>query len=515
MEIIKGGKLPKPVKVPTVKTSSVKEPLLLAIAPTIREKDRDVFFQKISSDPTLQAGLRRSGIMPVLKEVAETKLASSDDHLRAVAEMINPTVVTVQKLPGGSFLVKSANNEAFAPDQAAQGEVVPPEEAAQALGPEQAQAMEPGQIASAVDQPVESTTPEEPASEVIERFGEYLVQDMMGNQIMGWVFPKTLAWDGNFSEQPVALFTNGSAFAVQDSVAGELIGKSTSLPMATPRGEGVFYEVTRTGSRATAPVTVRGGLTGPDGGQMYHCVDFMGNEFQVHMSPELTQPQRVSDTEYALPASWTFMQLNGQTQLVPDPVQMNKTGAVKQAAHSVDLYWNGSFNLEGGCGLNKISSKFRYDLDPVNAEFMLGLLGVRGADIKEKLAQARKHGQVKLANLKTITTLAEHYQEKSKEAQSLVLRLPNLRRELLKEAAALEDESTVDKVLALNFVNPENLSTFLDYIPELEQCSEKLAEMLLSGYLGMEQIPEGAVERAMKNMEEVLLQLRAVQHAEN
>lgn len=140
---------------------------------------------------------------------------------------------------------------------------------------------------------------------------------------------------------------------------------------------------------------------------------------------------------------------------------------------------------------------------------------MNGADIKEKLAQARRYGSVKLANLKTITTLAERLASKTKEAQSLALRVPNLRRELLKEAAALEDESTVDKVLALNFVNPENLATFLEYIPELEQTSEKLAEMLLSSYLGMEQVPEGAVERAMKNMEEVLLQLRAVQHAES
>jgi len=498
------------------KTAGVEESLLLKIAPTVREADRAAFFQKLASSPELVAGFKRSGIWPIIFEFGQEteKLASASDRLLALAENIDPTVVTVMKLPGGSFLVKSANVDAFAPDQAAQGEMVPPEEAGDALGEDQAQAMEPGQIASAVDEPVPSTEPEVPASDVIDRFGEYLVQDMMGNQIMGWVFPSTMAWDGNFQEQPLALFTNGSSFAIQDSVAGEMIGKSTSLPMSTPRGEGVFYEVTRAGARSTAPVTVRGGLTGPDGGEMYHCQDFMGNEFQVHMSPELVQPQRVSDTEYALPATWKFMTLNGQTQLVPDPVQMNKTGAVKLAASSVDLFWNGSFNLEGGCGLNKIASKFRYDLDAVSAEFMLGLLGVNGADIKEKLSQARKLGSIKLANLKTITTLAERYQEKQKTAQTLALRIPDLKRDLLKEAAALEDESTVDKVLALNFVNPENLSTFLEYIPELEQTSEKLAEMLLSGFLGMEQIPEGAVERAMKNMEEVVLALKAVAHAE-
>lgn len=489
--------------------------LLLAIAPTMREKDVSSFLDKVAASPTLQAGFQRSGIAEVLVEaIDKTKRASADDRLRAVADGIAPSVVTIHKLPGGDFLVKSANNEAFAPDQQAQGEQVPAEEMAGAIDPEQAQGMQPGQTATAVADPVESTEAPEPASVVAEQFGEYLVQDLMGNQVMGWVFPKTLAWDGNFTETPMAMFTNGSAFAMQDAIAGELIGKSMQLPMSTPRGEGAFYEVTRDGVKATAPITVKSGMTGPDGSPMFACVDFMGNQFSVHMAQELAQPQRISDNEYAIPATWKFMSLQNQTQLVPDPVQMNKTGAVKIAAQAVTLFWNGSFNLDGGCGLNKIASSFRHDLDPVSAEFMLGLLGVPGAEIKSKLAAARKHGSVEMSNLHQITTLAERYQEKQKTAQTMALRIPNLQRDLLKEAASMDDAATVDKLLALNFVNPENLDTFLSYMPELEQTSEKLAEMLLSGYLGMKEIPEGAVERSMKNMEEVIRALKAVEHAE-
>lgn len=530
-------------------TKKASASLLLAIAPTVSEKTKIAFMRRITSDPTLLAGLARSGIRPVLEEFVNTKTASANDRLRAIADAIEPTVVTVHKLPGGDFLVKSANNDAFNPMDA-QGQVVPGQEAAQAIGPEVAQGMQPGQTASAVANPVGDTEPTEIAAEPITQFGEYLVQDLMGNQIMGWVFPTTLAWDGNFSEVPVALFTNGSAFALQDTIVGELVGRSSQLPMSQPLGEGAFYEVSRARVRATAPVTVRGGLTGPDGGQMYTCIDFMGNQFTVHLSPELIEPQRVSDSEYALPASWKFMRLNGQThlaqddmqmgadgggqpdggmgmppgmpqqqpqgqvQLANDPEQMNAAGAVKQAAQSATLFWNGAFNLDGGCGLNKIASKFRHDLDAVSAEFMLGLLGVRGSDIKEKLAQARREGEVKLANLKTITTLAERYDSATRSAVKLASKIPDLRRDFVKEAAGLEDASTVDKILALNFINPENLGTFVDYVPELERTSEQLAEMLLSSYLGMTEVPEGAVERTMKNMEEVIQALKAVEHAE-
>ena len=65
-----------------------------------------------------------------------------------------------------------------------------------------------------------------------------------------------------------------------------------------------------------------------------------------------------------------------------------------------------------------------------------------------------------------------------------------------------------------DFINPENLSTFIGYIPNLEEAAEKLAEMLLYSYLGMKELPEGAVEHAMKGMEEVLVGLKSLTQTE-
>lgn len=145
---------------------------------------------------------------------------------------------------------------------------------------------------------------------------------------------------------------------------------------------------------------------------------------------------------------------------------------------------------------------------------MLGLLGVDGITAKQKVAEARRKGKVKLCNLKTIRLLGERYEESVKTASELGLQIPDLRHDLVKEAAAIDDEGTVDKVLALNFINPENLATFVEYLPELEECSEKLAEMLLMSYLGMKELPEGAIERSMKSLEDVTRGLKAIAHAE-
>lgn len=516
-EVGKASGAPKPATKPATpkpagqqKTAS----LLHAIAPTIREKDRDAFIDRVASDPTLQAGFSRSGIGGTLIEVMDqTKYASTGEMMERLADRIEPTAVTMQKLPGGDFLIKSANTGAFSPQQA-QGEVVPGAEAAEAMGQEQAQAMQPGQVATAVAEPVEETSLYPSNEKVCDEFGEWLVQDAMGNRILGWVFPQTLSWDGEFSPQPIALFTNGSAYALQDAIAGELVGKGVTFPSDVPRGDGVFYSTEGGKAVCTAPITIGSASMGPDGASAFMGQDLFGNPISVHLAEGLGQPTRVSDTEYALPKTWKFMRLNNQTQLAEDPSQMNKAASVREMASGITLHYNGSFNLDGGCGLNKLAHSFRYDLDPVTTEFMLGVLGVEGPRAKQKMAEARRKGVVKLAGLKSITLLSERFSESTKTASALILKMPNLRRDLTKEAAAMDDESTVDNLLALNFINPENLGIFVSYMPDLEETAEKLAEMLLSSYLGMKQLPEGAIERGMKNLEEVLSSLKAVQHAE-
>lgn len=494
-----------------------KSSILMAIAPTISERDIDRFTEKVANDQTLIAGFKRSGIAPVLVEAFEnTKRASAEDRLDALADAVQPTVVTFQKLPGGDFLVKSANVHAFI-EKTAAGEVVPGQEVGQAIGQEQAQGMQPGQTATAVSQPVEEEAVEPVApskAKPVEEFGQYKVQDSMGNSIMGHVFPTTLAWDGSFSEQPIALFTNGSAYAMQDSIAGELVGKGTNLPDDEPRGDGAFYTIEGGDAVATGPVTIGSSAAGPDGLPHLQATDAFGNQLQIIQMEGMTAPQRISDVEMAIPASWKFMRLNNQTQLAGSADQMGKDQAVKQASASATLFFNGSFNLVGGCGLEKISADLRQDLDHVSAEFMLGVLGVDGATAKMKVAEARRKGQVKLANLKTITTMGERYATSTKTASALMKKMPDLRRDLTKEAAALQDEGTVDAILSLNFINPENLSTFIGYIPELEEVAEKLAEMLLFAFLGMKELPEGAIEHAMKGLEDVLVGLKSLAQTE-
>jgi hypothetical protein len=535
-----------------------KASLLRAIAPTLNKKDVDAFLNKVASDPTLRAGLKRSGAAQDVVEVFDNlKLASAEDRLSFITDNIEPTVITIHKFPGGDFLVKSA---------AMQGQVVPQQEAGQMIGQENAQQMMPGQTATVVPQPVQPEVPVLERGKPVDEFGEYKVIDAMGNQIMGWVFPETLAWDGSFAPQPIALFTNGSAYAVQDSIVGEMVGKGSNLPIDRPLGDGCFYTIEHGGAIATAPITVKSMLAGPDGNPKIIAHDLFGNQIQIAQMQGLTAPQRITDIEFGLPADWKFMRLNNQTQLqgggqggemgpeMPEEgaggmsdapaqpkkpaakkpegkkadgkkdekkpektekptVQVNVGEKAKQEKTAATLWFNGGFNIDGGCGLRKLAADLRFDMSPVDAEFMLGLLGVDGHTAKQKVAEARRKGSVKLAGLRTITLASERYQESVKTASALLAKFPNLRRDLTKEAAALDDRSTVNNVLALNYINPENVSTFVDYLPELEQTSEKLSEMLLYSYLGMNELPEGAVARSLKGVEDVISGLKSMSEA--
>ena len=95
------------------------------------------------------------------------------------------------------------------------------------------------------------------------------------------------------------------------------------------------------------------------------------------------------------------------------------------------------------------------------------------------------------------------------EAKNLLDEFPRgLKQDLLKEAAALGDAQTVDKILALNFINPENVGTFANYLPELDEALSKVAEMLVASRLGLNQVPEGALEKSLTGLDTVIDGLR-------
>ena len=88
--------------------------------------------------------------------------------------------------------------------------------------------------------------------------------------------------------------------------------------------------------------------------------------------------------------------------------------------------------------------------------------------------------------------------------------IPALRKDLLKEAAVIPDPTAVDTVLSLGFLNPENLGTFISYLPVLDEGQAKLCELLLASRLGMREVSSGALEKAIRSTEEAIEGLKVL-----
>jgi hypothetical protein len=82
--------------------------------------------------------------------------------------------------------------------------------------------------------------------------------------------------------------------------------------------------------------------------------------------------------------------------------------------------------------------------------------------------------------------------------------------DLIKEAAPLEDPASVDKVLSLKFINPENLMTFASFVPDFEETIRKLSTLLFTARMGLSAVDEHALHKCVIHMDKVVDGLKSL-----
>jgi hypothetical protein len=65
-------------------------------------------------------------------------------------------------------------------------------------------------------------------------------------------------------------------------------------------------------------------------------------------------------------------------------------------------------------------------------------------------------------------------------------------------------------VLSLGFINPENLATYVGYLPTLDEAQRRLCELLIGSRIGLREVPEGSIERAIRALEDVIEGLKVI-----
>lgn len=286
---------------------------------------------------------------------------------------------------------------------------------------------------------------------------------------------------------------------------------SDMAPAAPPQGSGVF--VSLEGKCCLLPMTIQNGAVGPDGSQTFQAEDLFGMPMTIQQTEGIMDIQEIGERSYAIPTKLTWVSLPGQPVfLAKDPLDVMAKQEAQGMPNQVDVgsTGQGEFSMDGP-PLSKVAADKKQFIKTAEAEFLLVAMGIGPFEARGILKKASQGHKVKCAG-RQIVSLASLHTRMTKQAANELGNFPyQLRQNLVKEASVIDDADTADKVLAMNFINPENISTFAKYLPELDEASQKLAELLLAVRLGVGSVDEGAVERAMKGIEVVIDGLKMLQ----
>jgi hypothetical protein len=492
----------------TAKTGSARL-LIDDIHHTVKEADVKEVETRLNHDPTLQAAIiSNKATLGFLTKLSQPrKTITGKEMLKAAFQQIPPKVVQISKTRGG-FLIKTANPDALVPEE---NEVDRPE-ASKVVGDDLVRQVErDGTVTVSTDSTVKDSLADM-RLKTVDEFGEYKVKTNDGKELVGWVFPRVVDLDG--TNQALAVFSNGSESAMQENISGSPVGKGTNLIDEEPEGLGCFYLARQGGATAIVPMEVKGRMQGPDGDQGFLASTILGEEVTIKLVPGLSKITKIGDGKYGIPEDCGWLPMRNPTTLASSPDEYAKTvEASAVMGNRVEVMFeaggSGSYSIRG-TNLDKLASVLPVNfIDHDQAMYNLAILGVDPHFAREKLAEARSLSRwVSISNTKPITLASEMYHKAKTAAAKKLNKLPQVKSLLLKEAAALDDPLSVDKVLSVGFLNPENIGTFISYLPEFEDTLRKLSEILVASRLGLSSVDAGALERVVKHLDKVIGGLR-------
>jgi len=500
------------------KQGKAKEASLLeAIAPTITAGDYSRFYDELANDGLRAAYVKNaSATLPSLRTLGACTPVDDEKVASSLLEDLKPSVVQLVRDVEG-YTIKTANHRAWAVKTLPWDRVT----ALEALGEKVVLAADLAGSATMTlgEGAAPPEGPEEQGGEPIKDFGVYKVRDQQGAELTGHVFPNLLDVDGALL--PLALFWNGEKSAVQGGVVGELTGEDVPLAEGQPQGRGAFYDLAGEEPVATIPLTIRAVLgEGPDAaGVSLMAETFDGREVSVLIQPNLAKVMSGGEGEMLIPDTMKWLPLEGteNVALLGEPETAEKMAHPTRALASVLIRAGGveCFSIDG-IPVMKLAAEDRSFLSTDDAMFLLAGLGVRPSHAAEKLASALDGSrpiEVKIG--RSLVLARDAWEDASKHAAARVANLPVLQAYLVKEAAVLPDPTAVDTVLSLGFINPENTTTFLNYLPQIEESQKKMCELLVAARLGLQQIPTPALEKAVRTTEQVLEGLKVLAFQSN
>jgi len=493
-----------------------KASLCQQISGTLNESDFARFNDTFAETDVRRMIEKNAMVMECLEGLTEEPIVSTEKLASSAISSFTAGVDVVQVRPVdyGYVIKVSAAPKGVAPKEVK----VNAQQAQQALPPEMLQAADQQGAATVTNVPAAP----DPLSEKVEPatgFGLYKVTKFDGNTLVGYVIPQLFdPVSGQMSS--MSLFTNGSEHSLSPQpIMGSLVGVNTNLPIPESphvRGLGIFAKTTDKAVFATVPYNIVTKVA-VEGNAYFAAQDMMGNDVRIIPSEGIATPVATSPQEIVIPIDFRFLPLENPVQLASAQEAMKVAQANAYDTMAEIRAWDTGCTL-GGPVFEKVGSGQHTLADGV---FNLAMAGVPQNVATGLLSKAASTGEVvRIFGLNPLSSRAEYIKEAQMDAlievgsQEIPKRV-NLLKEISaitfsKEASALVDIAAVDAVLSLNFLNPENIETFVENLPQLEDASTKLASLVLASQLGLQSIPKTAAVRAMTALEDVITGLKSL-----
>lgn len=358
--------------------------------------------------------------------------------------------------------------------------------------------------------------------ESANEFDHYVVKAKTGVEVEGIVVPHVV--DFHQKRLDLKVFLGKTMSSMQPQIYGVRVKNSrfrpkTQEPKVGQTGTFLFQPDANHGL-CTIPVTIRS-VVDDCGCICLKAHDLMGRPMKLRLqggsSYGVKRITEMRPGEYMIPheMKWVAMDDFGEVTNSVDDYAVKQAGARKTDWPVFVIgMGQGGYAMKG---VDKYASAMSWDktmLDSSQVSFLLASLGASQEKIAMGFKHVKMHGNAEFHNLNRVPLFSEKLAAARPLAAKLQKVAAGLKCNLWKEASALqglskkasylENSQTVDALLSLNFVNPNNVSKYVGKLPALKGAISHLASCLLASRLGMKEIPELSTATAMSKMVEVV-----------
>jgi hypothetical protein len=370
--------------------------------------------------------------------------------------------------------------------------------------------------------------------EACTEFADYRVKTLDGVQVEGKVFPNVVSFDSK--KLPYKIFVSASHSSMQNNIAGvkETNGspsKAAWLCKLEGRARvgqtGTFIFVEDGKALATEPVTIKavepyGPITAvrldgtkikisrgyPSGCQSLAGTVASSNKNKKDQAKVLDVHAMIEQRpgEYVIPMGMAWIPMENFKDFVETPNEwMNKEAAHRATSNPYTIRYTGiAFETEGH-GEEKIAT------DERRIKLLLANKGCPMDKIAEYVGKVKTAGRIKIMGLRPLRKKADIIKQANASYAQLEKVVASLKTDLIKVASDIDHSATVDALLGLKFLNPDNLSKFIAYAPVFKKVQDYLAEITLACRLGMKDIPEAAPVIAIHKLRDVIKGLESIE----